>query len=164
MKYPHCRILPVEPHAENHKLLLQNLIGLINAGRCKTPLRAAVWGVQGTLIRDGSEPPDAYSAFRFREPPSEEQGSGAVQGIRIDQIIEESGFGEIDLLKADIEGAEVELFKGSLDWLRRVRAIAIEFHGNSREDCNFDGIMKEYSFKVRDHSAHTVLAVRDGGS
>jgi hypothetical protein len=24
--------------------------------------------------------------------------------------------------------------------------------------------MKEYSFKVRDHSAHTVLAVRDGGS
>jgi hypothetical protein len=60
----------------------------------------------------------------------------------------------------DIEGAEVELFKGNLDWLLKVRAIAIEFHRDSRNVSAFDRIMADYGFSILVDGAHTVLATR----
>jgi hypothetical protein len=41
-----------------------------------------------------------------------------------------------------------------------VRAIAIEFHGNSRERSNFDGMLEKYGFDVIATSPHTTLAKR----
>ncbi len=42
--------------------------------------------------------------------------------------------GRVDLLKIDIEGAEVELFRdGSTAWLAQVRNIVIELHGGECE-------------------------------
>jgi hypothetical protein len=62
-------------------------------------------------------------------------------------------------VKVDVEGAEIELFKGDLDWLNHTGAIAIEFHGNARAVCNFDNIVHQYGFAVQAEDGHTVLAV-----
>lgn len=74
-------------------------------------------------------------------------------------IFERSGFDRIDLLKVDIEGAEVQLLQGAGDWLTKVNAIAIEFHGNSRAESGFDQLTQ--GFRIADESPHTVLAIRD---
>jgi hypothetical protein len=66
----------------------------------------------------------------------------------------------LDILKVDIEGAEVELFKGDVGWLSRVRAIAIEFHDDSREVSGFDRLMRDHGFRVLDSNPHTVLALK----
>jgi hypothetical protein len=82
-------------------------------------------------------------------------------GLPIQKIINNSGFTKVDLLKVDIEGAEVELFKGNVSWLGCVNSIAIEFHGDSRKQCRFDEIMRNYQFQIYDQDSHTVLAVRN---
>jgi hypothetical protein len=43
-------------------------------------------------------------------------------------------FSLIDLLKVDIEGAEIEVF-GACPWITKVRAIAIELHDRIRPGC-----------------------------
>jgi hypothetical protein len=74
-------------------------------------------------------------------------------------IYQRSGFQEVDLLKVDIEGAEVQLLQGDLSWLDHVRVVAIEFHGDSRKESGFDEIMK--GRRIIDDSSHTTLAIKN---
>lgn len=78
----------------------------------------------------------------------------------MNQILADSGFPHIDLLKVDIEGAETQLFADNLEWLEHTRMIAIEFHGDSREESGFDETMKRYRFRVIEANSHTTLAIR----
>jgi FkbM family methyltransferase len=159
-RYPSSRLLAVEPNPPTHKVLATNLRELIEAGRCRT-LQAAVWGSERQLVADPSKAHDHYSAFATREATGNENGDETMQGFPITRIIHDSGFDHVDLLKVDIEGAEVELFKGDLDWLRRIGVIAVEFHHDSRQVCRFDEIMGAYQFRIYDQDPHTVLAVRE---
>jgi hypothetical protein len=69
-------------------------------------------------------------------------------------------FEQADLVKVDIEGAEVGLFQES-GWLERTRAIAIEFHGDSRRQTGFDDKVRQHGLRIVDETEHTVLAIRD---
>ena len=82
------------------------------------------------------------------------------RGQTMQQLIDASGFGEVDLLKVDMDGGERELFRGHLRWLDRVRSIAIEFHDTSREDIGFDRLMRVYGFEIVAENRHTVVATR----
>jgi hypothetical protein len=124
-------------------------------------LQAAVWGTDRSLTIQEPELQDRYNAFTVREIAPGAESGPSVEGFTIQRIMERSGFHEADLVKVDIEGAETELFKGDLDWLHRVGAIAIEFHGNARSDSNFDNIMRQYGFAIQTEDGHTVLAVRE---
>jgi FkbM family methyltransferase len=157
-RYPSARILAVEPNPSSFDLLMTNLRRLIASGRCQT-LKAAVWGSE-TILTGGSDSKDHFSTFATRRPKETERDYVEIPGVPIAKIIADSGFARVDLMKVDIEGAEVELFSGELSWLQRVRAIAIEFHDNSREMSQFDGIMREYGFDIVDEGPHTVLALQ----
>ena len=159
--YPSCQLFAVEPNADTYRVLNANLNELIEMGRCRT-VKAAVWGSEKALVADRSQAPEHYSAFTTKEARPEENAGETMMGLPIQKIIKNSGFTKIDLLKVDIEGAEVELFKGDAGWLRSVRSIAIEFHGDSRNECQFDEIMRNYRFHIYDQDPHTVLAVRNG--
>ena len=159
-RYPTCHLFAVEPHPENYRMLLCNLRELIASGRCRT-LQAAAWGSEKALAADPSQASDHYSAFAAREAASDENPRETMIGLPIRKIIAESGFRKIDLLKVDIEGAEVELFKGDPSWLKDVGAIAIEFHEDSRRACGFDRLMQECQFRIYDGDPHTILAIRE---
>lgn len=159
--YPSCKLFAVEPNPDTYRILTANLDELIESGRCQT-VKAAVWGSEKYLVADRAQAPDHYSAFTTKEANPEEKSEEAMMGLPIQKIIKNSGFTKIDLLKVDVEGAEVELFKGDLSWLRSVNSIAIEFHGDSRDECKFDEIMANYRFHIYDQDPHTVVAVRNG--
>jgi FkbM family methyltransferase len=152
-----AQILAVEPNPDSYRMLQTNT-GPLTA-RCRT-LQAAVWNKRQALTGDFSSP-DHYSAFKTKES-ARAIDEGSIIGLPIDQLIRISGFEMIDLLKVDIEGAEVQLFDGDLDWLNRIRAIAIEFHSDSRKVSKFDEIMRQYNFRVDDSNAHTVVAIKVG--
>ena len=158
--FPTCRVLSVEPNPGSYQMLVTNLRGLIKKGRCKT-LQAAVWGSETTLVPGPLDELEHFSAFATREGIGAPPHSIEMQGLPMPTIVAHSGFERIDILKVDIEGAEIELFKGDLGWLTKVRSIAIEFHENSREVCAFDDVMQHYGFGVIDSGSHTVLAVKD---
>jgi FkbM family methyltransferase len=157
--YPSARIFAVEPNRDNFELLKINLKDLIHEGRC-VPVQAAVWSARRALTVDPQWQPDAYNGYRLLERPSQQGATDQVQGFTMEEILASSEFPQVDLLKVDIEGAEVELFRNDLGWLSRVSAIAIEFHGRSRDECGFDQILTAQRFKVCEESSHTVLAVR----
>jgi len=159
-RYPSSRIFAVEPDPRTYELLEQNVAELKQEGRCQT-LRAAVWGTQKKLVMQQPRGEDHFSAFTTREATDTQSSEETVTGVSILDIIKESGFETVDVLKIDIEGAETELFRGQSDWLRSVRAIAIEFHGTSRQDCDFDRLMSQYGFRTFDDGSHTVLALKN---
>jgi len=156
--FPHCKILAVEPNPSTYRILLLNVQRLVSTGRCRT-LQAAVWASETPLAAGVGDAPAHYSAFSVRETTAD-SAHHQITGWPMTKIIAHSGFATIDLLKVDIEGAEVELFKGRSDWLERVKTIAIEFHANSREDSRFDDLMSRYGFRVVDRGSHTVLALK----
>jgi FkbM family methyltransferase len=159
---PNCSILAVEPAPENIPFLRLNLEHLIATGQCRI-LEAAVWSRNDCPLHLSSLEADAeYSALQVKEP-REALGDQrrVVRGMTMEAIVRESGFDRVDLLKVDIEGAELQLFSGSLEWLRKVRTVAVEFHGTARQDSRFDEIMKQAGFKVSDENWHTVLAWQD---
>jgi FkbM family methyltransferase len=158
--YPSARIFAVEPNRENFELMKGNLKDLIRENRC-VPIQAAVWSSRRALTVDPQWLPDAYNAYRLREQPSRQAALDQVQGFTMEEILASSAFQQVDLLKVDIEGAEVELFRNDLGWLDRVGAIAIEFHGRSRDESGFDQMLTEHGFKVCAEDSHTVLAIRD---
>jgi FkbM family methyltransferase len=52
-----------------------------------------------------------------------------VQGITLNSFLKENNIDRVDLLKVDIEGAEVELFDSTSDeTLKKIGQIAVEFH------------------------------------
>jgi len=157
--YSSCKIVAVEPQTENYRLLTKNLAQLIKSERC-LPLQAAVWSADKSLVIEEPGVPGRYNAFTVREAAPCANSRPSIEGSTIQRIMEQSGFHEADLVKVDIEGAEIELFKGDLGWLNRVGAIAIEFHGTSRTISNFDNIMRQYGFAIQAEGGHTVLAVR----
>jgi len=158
--YPSCRLFVVEPNPLNYEVLTSNLRELIEGGRCAA-VQVAVWGRDAILTAKPLKSPKRYNCFAVRELRPRETCQEPLKGLPMTRILATSGFDTVDILKVDIEGAEVQLFRGDLDWLPRVRAILIEFHENSREECGFDGIMRRHRFRVCDENRHTVLAIRD---
>lgn len=148
-KFPQARIFSVEPESSNFAMLQLNAHKLARKGRCVL-LQAAVWSEDSSL--DVLDPGVGHNAFVFGE-----KSGGEVRGLSMMSILECSGFERVDLLKVDIEGAEVELFRRGLDWLPRVRAIVIEFHGDARTKSRFDEIMR--GRQILEMNGHTVLAL-----
>ncbi len=152
--FPESKALSVEPASANFTVLRRNTEALARKGRCRA-LQAAIWnedcGLDLNDVTDG-----AYWGFQLKTP--EVPGKGLTPGLSMASIIDQSGFETVDLVKVDVEGAEVQLFQGDLGWLPRVRAMAVEFHGDSRAESRFDSIMSGY--RITDLNSHTVLAYR----
>jgi FkbM family methyltransferase len=158
--YPTCRLLAVEPDERNLALYRRNM-GCVPAARWEV-LRAAVWRADEPvalgLPPDG---PDYGAGFdSIRVGPDHGSGGPTVPGLTPATLIERSGFPRVDLLKMDVEGAEAELFRGDTGWLDRVRAVAVEFHGDSRERSGFDAAVTDRGFAVRTLNEHTTLATK----
>lgn len=57
-----------------------------------------------------------------------DDSEGDVAVVTMDRILDEVGVGSIDILKCDIEGAEVELFDECSSWIGRVCSMVVECH------------------------------------
>jgi FkbM family methyltransferase len=156
--YPECRIFAIEPLTENFCQMERNLRPLLRSGRCHAK-RAAAWGSNSNLMLAPVPLGNAFDSVHVASPSLSERGE-SVDGYTMSALLEQSGFPHVDILKIDIEGAETELFKGNLQWLGRVKTIAIEFHQNSRMVSGFDEIMQRHGFSVDETDSHTVIASR----
>lgn len=157
--FPKSRILCVEPDPENFQVLSANLSQLVTEGRCSL-LNAAVWSEDNKLQVDQDEDKSNHWGIKVKKVDSHTNNEPIINGYTMTNILEKSGFDKVDILKIDIEGSEIELFKNDTDWLNKIKYIAIEFHDNTREISNFDHIMSEYNFTVNKSTGHTVLAYK----
>ena len=155
--FPACRILAVEPNLSSYRLLERNMQPLIAEKRAQV-IRAAVWSTDTLLAGWDSEVPDLFSGFKVRDSGNASEHS--IPGRSMASLMAEFKFDAVDLLKVDVEGSEVELFRGDSGWLERVGAIAIEFHEDSRAVSRFDDVVRRFGFHIQDEGGHTVVAVK----
>ncbi|MEN8247339.1 MAG: FkbM family methyltransferase [Bacteroidota bacterium] len=126
-KYANAEIISIELSPSNFQLLKKNTekysqVNCINAG---------VWHKNQTLkfIEEG------FSPWGYKVNNKLDENSISVKSITILDIIEQYNLSQVDLLKVDIEGAEVELFSENYgQWLPKVKYLVIEFHDRSRPD------------------------------
>jgi FkbM family methyltransferase len=127
-RYPQAKIVAVEPESSNYELLAHNTAAYANV----TSVHAALWN--RNMVLDIENPDAGKNAFRMRTATN--PGSGGIQALTPDDILQSSGFPRMDILKLDIEGAEKELFaENSSVWLDKTEVIIVELHDWLRHGC-----------------------------
>jgi FkbM family methyltransferase len=125
-EFPGARIIGVEPDAANLRVAQENVRAAHAAGQVVDLVRAAAVGTSRSvyLETEGLDP----LGFFARDTKAGEAGN--VDGLSVDDLCARHGLAdtEIDLLKCDIEGGEVELMRTPGAWLKRVRNLLIELH------------------------------------
>jgi FkbM family methyltransferase len=114
------KYLPVEPNFNNFQALNFNIFprnGLIPK---------AVW-TNNQGIR--------FSTTNFSNANSINPGGDIfVPTITLKELVDQIDNDELTILKIDIEGAEYEILKNSLDSLNNIKIIFVEFHNISSEN------------------------------
>lgn len=144
-KYPDSSVVSVEPEAANFRMLAHNT-RLFKKVKC---IMAAVW-IDDSKLKIVDDPDNSYWGKRV-VPTSEVNGDSLIETIRIDKILKESGFDFIDVLKIDIEGAELELFSRDYEtWLPKTKVLMIELHDRFKKGCSksFFKALVNYDFSV----------------
>ena len=123
--FPGCRVVAVEPDAENLKLCMAN--GMPAAPGAIQGVRCFVGGKAGVGFLDRSLGSWAYRLTTVIPDAGQEEPTPV---RTVPEILSETPFADaqIDLLKCDIEKAKAEVFRGGPKWLLRVRAIVAEVH------------------------------------
>ena len=120
-RFPNAKIVALEVDRENFELLAANVRPYPNI----TPLLKGLWKRRANLIIDN---PEEYS-WAFTVSEVAEQGTSTIDGVGVADLLREFGWQRVDLLKMDIEGAELEVLShGTEEWLDRVTVLAVEFH------------------------------------
>lgn len=124
-QYPDNPILAVEPDPANYGLLVRNTSALDNI----------------TTVHAGLAPKDSrLSVDRSGKNSSGYQtissDNGEITGLSMNTLLSEHGIDRIGLVKIDIEGFELELFRdGETSWIDRCDHIAIEPHDRLKTGC-----------------------------
>lgn len=143
-RFPDAKILAVEPVLGNFELLKRNTAAYPTI----EPIHAAIWSSEGRL--SVTDPGLGAWGFQVQENAANEAESCAAVSIR--NLLDRSGYDEIDLLKLDIEGAEEEVFsRGYEDWINRVKVLVIETHEHIRRGSSkpFEEAVAKFPFSMR---------------
>ena len=120
---PGARLVCVEPEAGNVEVLRHN-IGTAEPAGVVFPV--CVGGTERTVSLDTA---NGEFAFAMSDDPA-----GEIDVWTFEHVLDQAQVDVIDLLKCDIEGAEVELFADCAPWIHRVRAAVVECHDDFKVD------------------------------
>lgn len=158
-KYPEAEIVAVEPETSNYEMLVKNAAAYKNIH----PLRYGIWNKNINLeIIDESKGEDKWG-FKVQETSPGTPGS--IEAITIAEIMKRFGRDEIDVLKIDIEGSELEVFSSNYEsWLPKTRIIMIELHDRTRKGCakTFFQTLFKYDFSINQyHRGEIIMCIRN---
>ena len=121
-RFPEATVVAIEPDPENFRLLEKNCRPY---GDRAILIQAALWHNDEDVLRMV----DSTMAIAKSVSKTAGDNEADCRCISVASLLKLSASGQIDILKCDIEGAELELFaNASEEWLPRVRNIAIELH------------------------------------
>jgi FkbM family methyltransferase len=155
-RFPDAQIVAIEPERSNFEMLRRNVAPFRNV----TCLRKALVGSPRTVpIVDAGEGFWGFQAAApgesVRRPVVDE-----VEGITVLDVMRQSGWDRIDLLKVDIEGSEVEVFDTARGWIDDVDIIVVELHDRFKRGCSLAFYGATAAFRQEFHKGENVFLVR----
>lgn len=160
-QFPNARIVAIEPEEENFEILVKNVSPYPNV----QPVFGALWS-EGAMVEVVDH---GLGNWGFMiETPSESQtssrsGNQKVQALTINMILERYGVPTISILKVDIEGAELEVFRKSSSWIDRVDSLIIELHEHMKPGCNRSFYSATSGFDIEWSQGEFVYLTRTDG-
>lgn len=124
LKFKNAHIIAIEPDENNYSLLEKN------TSFCNriAPMQTAIWPYNTALkiikgqYRDGKEWTTQVRECNINENKD-------IDSVSINYLLDKYSYSSIDILKIDIERAEIELFKNNYqDWILKVKQLIIELH------------------------------------
>ena len=141
-RFPDATVHTIEPDPENYARLERNTKRVARI----RPANCALGDTRGSLRFFRS----VHSGMSSSLVPRPGAIATEVTGTTLDDFLAERGIATVDLLKFDVEGAELRLFRGSRS-LSAIRAIVGEVHedlqGVSLEE--FLALLPDFSIEVR---------------
>jgi len=126
-------------------------------------IHAAIFDTNGFVALEN--PKDDAWGFRVQAlkiaPAAEER----IPSLTIENLMRRSPNDCIDLLKLDIEGAEIEVFSiGAEKWLEKVKVIVIELHDRVRNGCSpaFESAVSKFPAEMF-RTSNNLVWVNHGG-
>ena len=118
-RYPHARIISVEPDRGNYEQLVKNTAVYPNI----TPLHAGLWH-QRARLKIVDEAADEWG-LQVKESHDEND----LRAITINELMETCSLENPDIVKLDVEGAEEAIFSDNYrHWMERTKILIIELH------------------------------------
>ena len=128
-RYPQSFVVAVEPDAGNVQALKNNLEPY--TGRYKV-VQSGVWPREAGLVVEGNSDFGDGRDWARTVREARDGETPDVPATDIGQLLLQSGYERISILKIDIEGSERVVFgEGALDWIDRVDNMVIELHGEA---------------------------------
>lgn len=115
LEYPNAKIYSVEASRENFNLLKENVSQFENI----IPINKAIYPTDGEVLFD-------ESGYSYNTKIGSE--GKPIESISVNTLLKVHNIQKIDLIKIDIEGAEIELLKNNTEWLEMTDNIIIELH------------------------------------
>ena len=127
-------VISLEPEKSNFSLLKKNL--LLNKFRNVKAINFALARRAGNFPFYISEDSSTHSLYSKKN--ASQVNSCVVKSITLDKLLDTNNIDQVDLLKMDIEGAELEVLEQSLNSIDRIKIAVIEIH----EELYYDKIRK----------------------
>jgi len=129
IRYPSALILAIECEKSNFEILKLNVKQYGNV----IPIQAALWKSDGELrIVD---PGLGKWGFMTAEKSVDDELAPKTRALTLKSIMRDHEISHIDILKVDIEGAELEVFGESLGWIDSIDTIIAELHDRLKPGC-----------------------------
>jgi FkbM family methyltransferase len=147
------KIIAVEAHPDNYRALCRNI--QINNFRNVKTINKAVTDHKGNVtlyeFHDGSRVDSGlYSLYdtAFLAEKNILHPGGNLLRLECDTLDNMLHDQRVDVMKIDIEGAEVMALKGACNTLKKLRKIVVEIHGEN--DNTIHRILSEHDFDLHD--------------
>jgi FkbM family methyltransferase len=143
------KIVAIEAHPDNYRALCRNIaynrfnnVILVNKAALDTKGMVTLYECINSKNHFIAGKTSIYLDADSKLSPLQ------VETDTIDNILEENNVERVDVLKMDIEGAEVLALKGAIVTLRKLRKIVVEVHGDKIME-EVKSILMENNFDVK---------------
>ncbi|HWH85106.1 MAG TPA: FkbM family methyltransferase [Burkholderiaceae bacterium] len=128
-RFPAARIYAIECEASNFRLLERNAAQYPNI----VPIHAALWDQDGEI--EIVDPGLGEWGFMTATKNEGSRASALVRSMTMASVMREYRIDHVDILKIDIEGAELEVLTASAEWIDRVDTVIAELHDRLKAGC-----------------------------
>lgn len=118
LRFPHAKVIAVEPDRENFALLQKNVASFPNI----VPVEAALWDEK--VLVAVFDPDDTAWGRRFEVT---NDGLG-MPSVTVPELLDGNDDLVPFIMKIDIEGAETKLFRSNTDWIDNFPLVVFEPH------------------------------------
>lgn len=166
-KFPAATVYAFEPVKELFGKLCVNTRNISNI----KPVNCALYSLSGKqtfyltqALHSSSLYPTTSLSAKYYSSMTKPCGTETVDAITIDEWAEKSGIPFVDIIKLDLEGAELEALKGAQKVLKTVKLILCEVQfGRLKENCclfsDVESFLRKHGFYLHNlydlHSAET---------